>query len=400
MYQAAAKATWGCMSNPSNHLASRCAGLIITLTVVLCAPAAAAGHRDAADCRGKSAQQLDRLFQGQVGRVVGADYVRPFVLPNGNTLLLLQDAFLAPAGTTRDVASLDNAQFVHNAAVLLDARGCVVRTLSGARSYIGSTVTRPLSRWFWAMGGGIGADGQLHLLVAELRNPNHTGAARGAAPVATWHATIDPASLAVTSFAPAADPSTSLYGWAVASDRHYTYLFSHCYRQFVSEPFGHDLSCTADIDVARIPLGQFDASPQYWRAGSWTTDPSAATALRFNGERTINPVSIQNIDGRFVSVSKQGDWWGTTIVVDTAPTAVGPWTTVKTLETAVKCDVCNTYFASLMPWLDVDGSLVVALSNNAWDMRGVAFPNPWIYRPSFIAIELNRPIAAHDGRRQ
>jgi hypothetical protein len=388
------------MSNPSNHLAGRCVALILSLTIATTTPATAAAFGDVADCRGKSASQLDHLFQGQVGRVVGADYVRPFALPDGNTLVLLQDVFLAPAGTTRNITSLSDATFVHNAAVLLDARGCVVRTLSGARSYLGSSDTRPLSRWFWAMGGGMGADGQLHLFAAEMRNPNHTGASTGAAPVSTWQATIDPTSLVVTSFAPAANSAASLYGWAVASDRHFTYLYSHCYRQFVAEPFGHDLSCTADIYVARVPLGRFEASPQYWRAGSWTTDASAAVALSFGGVRTINPVSIQNIDGQFVSVSKQGDWWGTTIVVDTAPTAVGPWTTVKTVETTVKCDVCNTYFASLMPWRQANGSLVVAISNNAWDMRGVAFPNPWIYRPSFIAIEMGHRSGGHDGRRQ
>jgi hypothetical protein len=29
-------------------------------------------------------------------------------------------------------------------------------------------------------------------------------------------------------------------------------------------------------------------------------------------------------------------------------------------------------------------AFVVALSNNAWDMRNVAYRHPWIYRPAFI----------------
>jgi hypothetical protein len=41
-----------------------------------------------------------------------------------------------------------------------------------------------------------------------------------------------------------------------------------------------------------------------------------------------------------------------------------------------------------MPWRQVNGSLVVAISNNAWDMPSVAFRNPWIYRNSFIEIAL------------
>ena len=52
---------------------------------------------DSQSCAGLSAAGLDHLFKGQVGRVVGSDYARPFVLPNGNTLVLMQDVFLPDA---------------------------------------------------------------------------------------------------------------------------------------------------------------------------------------------------------------------------------------------------------------------------------------------------------------
>ena len=110
--------------------------------------------------------------------------------------------------------------------------------------------------------------------------------------------------------------------------------------------------------------------------------------------RMVNPVSVQHVRRRFVAVSKEGDWWGTTIYVDTAPTATGPWTTVATLTPSPKCADCNTYFASLMPWRQADGALVVALSNNAWDMRGVAFDRPELYRSSFLAVTLPASPAA------
>ena len=53
-------------------------------------------------------------------------------------------------------------------------------------------------------------------------------------------------------------------------------------------------------------------------------------------------------------------------------------------------DRCNTYFAHLVPWVDADGSLLVALSNNAWDMVGDAYPDASLYRPSVLAIALPR----------
>ncbi len=331
------------------------------------------------------------MFQGQVGRVVGSDYLRPFVLPNGNTLLLMQDVFLDGAQSEQPPVSLRHADFAHNAAVLLDTQRCVVRTMSGTRSYIGSSRTTPLSRWFWAMGGAIGADGLLHVMVAEMRNPNGTGAAMGARPAATWHATIDPSTLEVQSFLPAANPGVGLYGWAVASDDEYTYLYSYCYRQFIAgEYLGHDASCVGDVRVGRVPRGQFDSPLEYFGDGVWHADEAAAEPLHFSGNRPINPVSIQRFGHTFVSVSKEGDWWGTTVYVDIAPSPIGPWKTIVKMWPATKCVDCNTYFASLMPWRQDNGSLVVALSNNAWDMRRDAFDNPWIYRSSFIEIMLPR----------
>jgi hypothetical protein len=335
------------------------------------------------------------LFRGQVGRVAGSDYVRPFVLPNGNTLILMQDVFLARRQSNRPISNLRQAGFVHNAAVLLDIDGCILRTMSGTRSYLGSSRTRPLSRWFWAMGGAMGVDGYLHVMVAEMRNPSRTGAASGAAPVGTWQATIDTVTLEVRSFTPATNDGVGLYGWAVASDDEFTYLYSHCYRQFIQgEYMGHDPSCSGDVRVGRVPRGEFDAPLQYYGDGRWQSDEAAAEPLEFPGDRAINPVSIQRLGNTFVSVSKEGDWWGTTIYVDIAPTSTGPWTTITTVTPTTKCADCNTYYASLMPWRQVNGSLVVAISNNAWDMPSVAFRNPWIYRNSFVEIAL--PSTVHE----
>jgi hypothetical protein len=137
-----------------------------------------------------------------------------------------------------------------------------------------------------------------------------------------------------------------------------------------------------------VPKGQFDAPPEYFDGSAWVLDQTVAAPLSFPGDRAINPVSVQYLDGQFIAASKEGDWWGSTIYIDTAPSAVGPWTTATTLLPPAKCEQCNTYFASLMPWLGASGELVIGLSNNAWNMRQVAFSNPWIYRPSFLAVTL------------
>jgi len=364
--------------------------VIAAASMTLCVgplPIAHAGERQT--CRTFDATDLDGLFQGRVGDVVGGDYLRAYRLPTGTTLFVYQDAFVA-RGKRANVSNLSKARFVHNAAVLVHAGGCVVRTVSGSRGFLGSSKTRPLSRWFWAMGGDIGADGRLHIMVVEMRNPNRTGAAIGAVPVATWQAIVDPRSLAVVSFRPAINPSADLYGWSVTSDDAFTYLYAHCYRQFVpGTMLGHDPQCAGIVRVARVPKGHFEAPLEYFDGSGWVADPDLAAPLSFPRERAINPVSVQYLDGHFVAAAKEGDWWGSTIYVDTAPTAVGPWTAATMFVTANKCEQCNTYFASLMPWLGSTGELVIAVSNNAWDMRQVAFPNPWIYRPSFVGVTLH-----------
>ncbi|HTH04649.1 MAG TPA: hypothetical protein VL916_02220, partial [Ilumatobacteraceae bacterium] len=144
-----------------------------------------------ARCGGREARDLDRMFRRPVGRIVGGDYVRGFRLPSGGILFLLQDVFLSSTDEG-EVDDLADARFVHNAGVVVDPAGCVATTLAGPRGYIGGELTRPLSRWFWAMGGEIGLDGLLHVMVAEMRNPHGTGAATGALPVATWQAMLDP----------------------------------------------------------------------------------------------------------------------------------------------------------------------------------------------------------------
>ena len=79
---------------------------------------------------------------------------------------------------------------------------------------------------------------------------------------------------------PAPDPSPSLYGWSIASDRHGTYLFAQCHRQFGFGFLGHD-PCTAQVRVARLPRGDLDAIPRYWDGGrGWPTRHAPSTSPR------------------------------------------------------------------------------------------------------------------------
>jgi hypothetical protein len=239
------------------------------------------------------------------------------------------------------------------------------------------------------MDGEIGADGALWIFLAEMRNPNGTGATWGAAPVGTWVARVDRRTLQVLSFAKARDAGTRLYGWSVASDATYSYLYGHCYRQFTNRVDGvgqFDAKCMPSTYLARVPRGQFGAAPSYWTGTGWSTLASAARPVLTRG--AANPMDVQRFGRNWVNVTKIDDWWGSSIYVDRAPGPQGPWTRYRSIPivNARRCSQCGIYHAHLLPYLDSAGQMVLSWSNGGpfalWQR------NAFLYRPSFFALAL------------
>lgn len=373
--------------------AARRVVLLVVVAVVACAlplsplsPATPA----AAACDGSAltAAQLDGVFahpgigaSGGVPGYAGGDYQHTYPLPDGRVLWLFQDVFFSADDDLRD--SLTAA--AHNAGLVQD--GSCFRILGApGRSVIGNDLTVPMSRWFWPLDGDIGADGKLWVFVAEMSNPAGSGAGPGTRPVGTWIARIDTNSLAVVSFERAPDASADLYGWSVVSDRRWSYLVGHCYRQYATGGSGidqFDPACMPDAHLARVPAGRFDAEPRYWTGNGWSRRSSAARPISTRG--AANPMSIRHIGNRYVNVTKTDDWWGLWIHVDIAPTPMGPWETAQSIWIVGdrKCEGCGIYHAFAMRGL-VQGRLVVSTSNGA--PYELWYPNAWRYRPTFRSV--------------
>jgi hypothetical protein len=224
-----------------------------------------------------------------------------------------------------------------------------------------------------------------HVFVAEMREDGSAYLTR-TEPLATWIVTIDPSTLAVIDQRPAANPSNALYGWSVASSDDYTYLYAHCHRQFgwsafpfVSPPvYVHDLTCSSRVTVGRVPKGRFDLAPNYWNGSGWVADPAAAVSI-VPGDRFASASMFYRINGTWVSITKIGDWFGDRILIDVASRPQGPYTTVRTIMTPAKCERCNTYFASLLPYRASNGQWILGLSNNAFGSLDLSR-----YDPSFF----------------
>ena len=95
-------------------------------------------------------------------------------------------------------------------------------------------------------------------------------------PIATYVVGIDLSDLSTVSIDPATNDSPSLYGFSITSDANWTYLYAQCHRQFGWSPIllpAHDLSCSANVTVGRVPKGQVFAPPSYWNGTTWQPNP-------------------------------------------------------------------------------------------------------------------------------
>ena len=132
---------------------------------------------------------------------------------------------------------------------------------------------------------------------------------------------------------------------------------------FVDPPvYVHDWDCADRMTVARIPKGQFDQPLAYWNGSTWGADAAAAVNIVPPATASSTPVRCTCVNGKWVAITKVGDWFGTKIEIDVADQPQGPYTNVRTIATPAKCDGCNTYFASLLPYrgqrrLDADRHL-------------------------------------------
>ena len=320
----------------------------------------------------------------------GGDYPHAYALPDGRVLWLFQDLHFSNDET------LGATDAAHNAG-LVQSGGCF-RILGGrGRDYVGDSETTDSRRWFWPLDGEMGRDGRLWVFFVEMDNPRGTGAAEGALPAGTWLARIDPGSLAVESFERAPDGGTGLFGWSVASDDRWSYLFGHCYRQFTTgdaSVAAFDATCMPHTTLARVPLGDFLAQPEFWTGSGWSAHGVAAPV---SSRGYANPMSVQWFGDTWVSVTKLDDWWGASLFIDRAPTPQGPWEEVRRINVAGdrRCGECGNYGASLLPWLDAQGAMTVAMSNGAPYELWRA--NAALYRPSFYSFAVptaSAPLAA------
>lgn len=330
-----------------------------------------------------SPERLNTLFDTEPAGVVGADYQRALALPDGRVMWTFQDAAVR--------VGPDEIVIVHNIAVMQDGT-CFTVLYSGTRTDPSSMFfpsrTARYERWFWPLDAVAADDGTVNVFAAEMeeRGENYLTTT---VPVGTWVAVFDPTTHSVLAERRPANSSADLYGWSITSDRSWTYLYAHCHRQFGFDGYAlvpaFDRSCSTDITVARVPRGRPLDQPTYWDGANWQGDAGRAASIIDSAGRRINANQFEWTGASFVSVNKEGDWWGDTILLSRSPEPTGPFEIYDAIAAPVKCSECNSFFASWVPERAVGPtgtSYVISLSHNRWD--GVVTS---LYRPTFHRVD-------------
>jgi hypothetical protein len=384
-------------------MGGRTAGLLTVaiFTAGLAAPSSPVAHAETSTqcAAGTDTATLNNFIANEIADIVAFDTPRVIALPDGRNVWTVQDAFISAAPGARTQSLRSPTGFAHNALIVQE--GNCFTTLHGPvtegahcavadASYVGGELTATCSHWFWPMSGGLDQSGRLAVFYVEMANDLGSGAATSAHPLSVWLARFDASTFDLISFGPApASAGDVVYGSAVESDGSFSYLFGWSYDQFnLPDPTSPPPS---QVFLARVPLGRFDQQPTYWDGAGWVPNRARAVPISTSADGTANPMQPRLVDGMWNSVVKADDWDGTAVRVDVAAAPQGPWTTwhTVTVPTRTVDGRTNTYGAHLMPWRSATGNLVVALSNNAWQMDPLAFDTPTLYQPRLF--ELTAP---------
>jgi hypothetical protein len=342
--------------------------------------------------RNLSAATLNREFGERIGPLFGWDNPHIYPLGGDRWLWLAHDSYVDYTGSANELTDaglqLQNLAFVQDGRCFSIVHGGRLEAPVNFEPGVGSV---PLKSFFWPLGGEL-HEGKLHIFWSKTAwDPDLPGPGDGLQrhPLSTWIGVYDPVTLERLSFRRAPNDGVfPQYGFAVASDRRFTYLFGNSNMLNFAREGGYlnGPHSATKMYLARVPRGRLHRQPSYRTATGWSKDASDAVPIseRFWAENTMQP---RYIDGRWIAVTKVDGFSGRDVVVDVAAKPWGPWKTVQRVryEGRYGSEGMTSYQPILLPWRDPSGKLIVVLSENRDDwLESVA--NPILYRPAAFTV--------------
>ncbi|WP_353951609.1 DUF4185 domain-containing protein [Knoellia sp. S7-12] len=146
------------------------------------------------------------------------------------------------------------------------------------------------------------------------------------------------------------------------------------------------------LRVARTALATAEdkSTWEFWDGRGWQADPNQAAAVIPAVGGVSQTLSVDEIDGAFVAVSKKDGDLGSTVTTWTSTSPVGPWKRSAALEAPFLTGKDEFAYAPLAhPEVPLaNGKLLVSISRNTTDLARLE-QNPEIGRPKFA--EIDRP---------
>ena len=347
----------------------------------------------------RSATALDHTFRSRWGPIVGLDNAHVIKLGPQRFLWVFNDTYF---DYTNSKTSLADSPSIRNAAVLqtgncfrLVRRGDQNRILSFEPGDARDVTVEGIDRFFWALGGEVRGR-RIQIFWAEMKQDKQPAPSDGIArhPVRTWLATYDARTLERLDFRPAPNDGVfPQYGFAVASDHQYSYLFGNSnLLNFSLEGgfFGRSHSATK-MYLARVPRGQLEHAPEYRTADGWSDDAVDATpfSTRFAVENQMQP---RFLAGHWIAVTKVDGFAGRDTLLEVADHPWGPWRVVsrRAIEPFRGWELMNNYQPVILPYRRPSGDLLIVMSQNAlhWPnaindssmYRLHAYSEPWPFQ--------------------
>lgn len=173
------------------------------------------------------------------------------------------------------------------------------------------------------------------------------------------------------------------WGAAAAVSADWWYVYGT--RLPAADAFGRELY------VARVPV----ASPgdrstwQFWDGGSWQSDIERSAAVLGSAGGVSQTLSVDQVDGAWVAVSKQDGDLGSTVATWWSAGPTGPWTRQAALTLPAGDPTALTYAPLAHPEIPLaSGGLLVSISRNTTDGAHL-LADPAVGRPVFV--EVTRP---------
>jgi hypothetical protein len=350
----------------------------------------------------------NEAFRNPLGNWQAGDVPQPILLPDGSAIWFLNDSYINRKSPSSGITA--DSTIVRNVAVkqvgscfeVLAGPMPEPESLTGPTSSTSTSTTLPgtptttikptsfLSHgeakdktWWWFHGGDVDGD-LLRVFVTDMVQTGPPGWGIAFEPSAVWIATYSWRSMTLLDLRQAPDSRVGpAYGFSVVNEGGWTYLFGN-----------YDNLVFAKADrrnfVARVPLHQLFATPQYWNGQAWVANRNQAVSISTEGTWD-HRMRVFHDDDRWIATAKSDDFFGADLLILEAPQAQGPWVITQRVPAPPLTDPATgvTYDGIALPHV-VNGKIIVNWSNNQYDFARIV-NRPDRYRPTFTDVTLGPP---------